>query len=320
MTPVAVEGRVAVVVLNWESGELGARAVGSALALDWPDVEVVVVDNASADDSMGEIERRFGDRVRAVRNEANVGFALGMAAGFEATSGEFVVSLNCDAALDPGFARALVGALRRHPDAAAAGGTVRSERIGDTGPIEITATMRTRRGPTAAARACDKVDGACTMFRRSALEHLVQVGVRDRLAPYDVGYAMYGEDVDVALTLARLGWTYRFEPSAGATHVRSFASAPRLADRRGALRTSTLANRHRNIVRHARRWPVLDVVATAQDAGFAALALARGDRSAPLDVVRAWRVHARTLRADLARRSALGPRRPALLTTGGPWV
>jgi GT2 family glycosyltransferase len=304
-TAVPADNRVSIIVLNWNSGDLGERAVQSALNQRWDDVEVIVVDNASSDDSLDQIRMAHGDRISIISNDSNLGFGPGMNVGIGAATGEFVIPLNCDAELDDDYVASLVDALRRHPRAAAAGGRVRSDRVGTSGPLAITQTMRTRNLPDHVATDCDKVNGACPMFRRAALDQVVELYG----GPYDPTYSMYGEDIDLALTLARLGWTYRYEPIAGARHVRSFASAPKLADRRGPLRVSTLLNRHRNIVRHSKRWVATDLLAGAQDLGFAVLALARRDLQATRDVLAAWREHGATLTDDYRRRHLLPPLR-----------
>ena len=159
----------------------------------------------------------------------------------------------------------LVEVLDRRPRAAAAGGLVRSPRVADAGPLAITRLMRTTWLDTKHPTRCDKLNGACPVFREVALRQVI-----DRFGgPYESSYGMYGEDIELAYTLARLGWEFWYEPSAGATHVRSYGSAPRLKDREGYLRSTTLANRHRNIVRHGSRWSALDmVIAAGQDAGF----------------------------------------------------
>lgn len=302
-----VADRVSIIVLNWNSGELGERAVRSALSQSWPDVEVIVVDNASSDDSLDRIVAAHESTLSVIRNASNLGFGPGMNVGIAAASGEFVLPLNCDAELDGDYVSTLVPVLRNHPRAAAAGGRVRSERAGTSGPLAITRTMRTRSLPADDPSTCDKVNGACPLFRRSALDQIVEL----HGGPYDPSYAMYGEDIDLALTLARYGWTYHYQPTAGATHVRSFGSAHRLIDRRGPLRVSTLVNRHRNIVRHAAHWVLTDLVALGQDVGFAMVAITKRDPRGARDVARAWVEHARTVRRDLERRRRLPPRLPS---------
>jgi GT2 family glycosyltransferase len=302
----SAEPRISIVVLNWNSGDLGVQAVRSALDQGWADIEVIVVDNASSDESLDAIEAVYGDRIAIIRNDANLGFGPGMNVGIAASTGVFVLPLNCDAELDPDYVSTLVRTMNDDVRVAAAGGSVRSERVGTSGPLAITRTMRTRNLDASAATECDKVNGACPLFRRAALDQVVELYG----GPYDPSYSMYGEDIDLALTLARLGWRYRYEPSAGARHVRSFASAPRLADRRGPLRVSTLLNRHRNIVRHSEHPIATDLLAILQDAGFASVAAARRDFGGTRDVVTAWRRHAALLSFDRERRRRLPPVRP----------
>jgi hypothetical protein len=293
--------RVSVVVLNWNSGELGEAAVRSARAQSWPDVEVIVVDNASDDDSLDRI-RAAHPTVTVVANDENTGFARGMNAGIAAAGGAFVLPLNCDAELHPDYVATLCRVLDEHPGAAAAGGRVASPRVGDSGPLAVTRTMRTADLPLDEPLDADKLNGACPLFRRTALDEVIE-----RFGgPYDETYDMYGEDVDLAHTLRALGWTLRYEPSARATHVRSYGSAPRVADRRGRFRISTLANRHRNIVRHAPT-PVLgpSLVALAQDVGFVVLRLFARDTAAAGDVRAAWARVVRFRAADRAKREVL---------------
>ena len=311
-----VTGRASIVVLNWNGGALLADAVSSATSQTWGDVEVIVVDNASTDDSVAALLAAAPDTT-VVYNTSNLGFSGGMNTGVAAATGEFVLPLNCDAQLEPDYVETLVSVLRHHPAVAGAGGRVTSGRVGVSGPLAITNTMRTRGLPADEAVRCDKVNGACPLFRGHALDQVVGLFG----GPYDGTYDTYGEDVDLALTLGSLGWEYWYEPAAGASHVRSFASAPKLADRSGRLRVNTIANRHRNIVRHADRWVLTNSFAVVQDVGFAVLQLVKGDLAAPRDVWSGLRRHAQTLRADVARRRQLGGRhRSRLIVTPSPEV
>lgn len=87
-------------------------------------LEIVVVDNASSDDTPSRVAAHRG--VKLVRSEANRGFAAGMNAAFTASSGEWVLFLNPDCVMDPGC----VGGLRDHlaadPTVAAAAALLRN--------------------------------------------------------------------------------------------------------------------------------------------------------------------------------------------------
>ncbi len=75
---------IAVGIINWNSGHWLKDCIASLLATS--DVtEIVVVDNASTDRSL-EDAAEFGDRVKFIRNESNLGFAGGVNQAFASTS------------------------------------------------------------------------------------------------------------------------------------------------------------------------------------------------------------------------------------------
>lgn len=91
------------VIPNYNYGAFLADAVRSALAVDWPDVEVVVVDDGSTDDSL-EILRGFGDRITVIAQE-NAGPRVACNRGFAATRGDVVIFLDSDDVLERAIAR-----------------------------------------------------------------------------------------------------------------------------------------------------------------------------------------------------------------------
>jgi len=95
-----------------------AQTVRSALDQDIADLEILVVDNASSDDT-GNVVRGIAAgnaRVRYVRHPANIGMARNFSACISLARGEFVQILCADDALEPGCTAALADALTRHPE------------------------------------------------------------------------------------------------------------------------------------------------------------------------------------------------------------
>jgi GT2 family glycosyltransferase len=88
---------------------------------DSSDVEVVLVDNGSAD-RCGETATRRWPSVKSVRSDSNLGFAGGVHLGAEAAAGEVLVLLNDDAAASDDFVEAHIEALVSNPRAAASAG------------------------------------------------------------------------------------------------------------------------------------------------------------------------------------------------------
>ena len=100
-----------------------AQTVRSALDQDIADLEILVVDNASSDDT-GNVVRGIAAgnaRVRYVRHPANIGMARNFSACISLAKGEFVQILCADDALEPGCTDALVDALTKHPECVLAG-------------------------------------------------------------------------------------------------------------------------------------------------------------------------------------------------------
>lgn len=102
--------RFSFVIANYNYGRYVARAIDSALRQDWPNVEVVVIDDGSSDNSV-EVISAFGDRITTIF-AANAGQRIANNRAFAASSGDVVVFLDADDVIDPGFARAVASVWR----------------------------------------------------------------------------------------------------------------------------------------------------------------------------------------------------------------
>ena len=94
--------RFSICVPNFNYGRYLGETVGSVLAQDEPDFEVVVSDNASTDNSV-EVVRGFKDkRVRISVNRWNVGFAGNLDKAAGQAKGDFIITLSSDDVMEPG--------------------------------------------------------------------------------------------------------------------------------------------------------------------------------------------------------------------------
>jgi glycosyltransferase involved in cell wall biosynthesis len=91
--------RLSVIIANYNYRDYVGAAIESALAVDWPVKEVIVVDDASTDDSRGVIERFQGKVAAYFRPKSN---QLGAHIfGFEQSTGDVIIFLDADDLLEP---------------------------------------------------------------------------------------------------------------------------------------------------------------------------------------------------------------------------
>jgi glycosyltransferase involved in cell wall biosynthesis len=109
------EPLVSIVVLCHDYGRFLPEAIESALAQDHPNLEVIVVDDGSTDDSL-EVARRYEGRVRVLTQE-NQGLARTCNRGVREATGDLFLFLSADDRLEPTYVSELLRALERRPDA-----------------------------------------------------------------------------------------------------------------------------------------------------------------------------------------------------------
>ena len=112
---------VSLIIVNYNACDCIVACVSSALSqVD----EVIVVDNASSDDSLAQLELVFsGDRkLKIVRNQENLGFAAGCNIGVDHSAGTFLLFLNPDCVLAPDSVKNLMGVFHDRQDVGMVGG------------------------------------------------------------------------------------------------------------------------------------------------------------------------------------------------------
>ena len=117
-----MRARVSALIVSYNTRDLLLEAVESVARA--PEIEIIVVDNASRDGSADAVAEHFPD-VRLLRSDRNLGFAGGTNLAARHASGEYLLLLNPDALLTPGALEQLVRFLAAHSRAAAVGPALR---------------------------------------------------------------------------------------------------------------------------------------------------------------------------------------------------
>ncbi len=221
---------VSIIVVSRDSAADLPLSLASAAAQRGVAVEIVVVDNASADSSR-EVARGFAPAARLLSLPDNAGFAAAMNAGIAQTSGRYVLALNPDCRLAPDFAATLARRLDARPDVGSASGRILraegpdlapTERLDSTGIVFSASGRHFDRGSEEAAEGRYLLEGevagvtaAAGFYRREALE-----SAKISTGYFDSDFFLYREDADLAWRLSRLGWKCLYVPSAVAWHRR----------------------------------------------------------------------------------------------------
>ncbi|HUR80627.1 MAG TPA: glycosyltransferase [Thermoanaerobaculia bacterium] len=240
-------GQLSIILVTWNSARYLRRCLEGIAQQTIRDAELIVVDNASADESLSMIPAT----ARVIRNETNRGFSAAVNQAIAIANGELVLVVNPDCHLMPDYASKLI-AVFEDPGVGSATGLLIRARGYDIEPIDEIDSLgirmtRTGRhldiaqgvilsradgeGPSNAPRgrsfalygAQDDtgpfevfgVSGAAAMFRASFLRDACVFG-----EALDEDFFAYREDADLAWRGRLFGWRSICEPAAIAYHVR----------------------------------------------------------------------------------------------------
>jgi O-antigen biosynthesis protein len=198
--------RVSVVVCSYNGGRTLAQCLDSLAVLDYPDYEVIVVDDGSTDDTTTILTRY--PQVQVVR-QANRGLSAARNAGLQAATGAIIAFTDADCFADPDWLSQLVYRFERS-NAAAVGGPNLAPADGwlsacvGAAPGQPTHVLESD-------QVAEHIPGCNMAFRREALQDI---------NGFDPVYRKAGDDVDVCWRLVQAGEWITYAPGAFVWHHR----------------------------------------------------------------------------------------------------
>jgi GT2 family glycosyltransferase len=222
--PEVVRPDVTVVMLTYNRWDLTKEALRLLAESTEPRYEVVIVDNASTDGTLDELAHVSGARI--LRNPRNLGFGPATNQGAAMARGRYLLLLNSDAWVRPGWLEPLIDVA----DADAGVAAVASKLLYPDGRLQEAGSIVWRDGRVRQygdgdvpnrpeynfRRTVDYASAACLLVRRSAF---IAIGGFDpRFAP------VYCEDVDLCLALAAGPGRVVYQPRSVVEHVRGASS------------------------------------------------------------------------------------------------
>lgn len=216
---------VTVVMLTYNRWDLTKEALRLLAEVTEPRYEVVIVDNASNDGTLDELDRVQGARI--LRNPRNLGFGPANNQGAAMARSRYLLLLNSDAWVRPGWLEPLLDVADADPGVAA----VASKLLYPDGRLQEAGSIIWRDGRVRQygdgdqpnrpeynfRRTVDYASAACLLVRRSAFRSVG--GFDPRFAP------VYYEDVDLCLALAAGRGRVVYQPRSVVEHVRGASSS-----------------------------------------------------------------------------------------------
>jgi GT2 family glycosyltransferase len=215
--------RVAAITLNWNGRDDTLECVAALKRLAYPRLEIVVVDNASADGSVEAFKTQYAD-ITVLTNEANVGYAEGFNRGLEwayRQGFDYFLIINNDTVIDPEALTELVKLAESQVDIGFVSGKVywfndptrlqTAGRLSDPDGLVggHVASGEIDAGQVDQVREYDFVDDIFLLVRRAVYE---QVG------GYDPNFFLYYEETDWCARTRRAGFRLLYTPYAKIWH------------------------------------------------------------------------------------------------------
>jgi GT2 family glycosyltransferase len=221
---------VSVILVNYNTAHLLDRALAALEAGRGAlTVQVIIVDNASRDNSVEVLHTRHRD-VDLIENKVNVGFGRANNQAVPRACGRYLLLLNTDAFVAPDTLEKTVNFMDAHPKC----GVLGVKLVGRNGSLQpscryfptpwnvfLGTTGLGRHFPGArlvddmswdhaSERECDWVPGCYYLVRREVIE---KVGL------FDPRYFLYYEEVDHCRAVRRAGWTVTYYPFTQVIHI-----------------------------------------------------------------------------------------------------
>lgn len=227
---------LSIVILNYRTFELTRDTVNSVLSYSYPfSYEIIVVDNASGDDSLIKLQDYFKDKVKFIESKENNGFAAGNNLALRQVKSDYVLLLNSDTVVWENTLENVYSYMEQHTDVGACGCRVRLESgeldkaCKRTFPNVKNSFFRLFHIPNKSqddnynltdlpddeVYEIDCLTGAFMFIRDRALE---DAGLLDET------FFMYGEDIDLCYRIKEAGWKIVYYGKNSITHFKGASS------------------------------------------------------------------------------------------------
>ena len=228
---------LSVVIVNYQTFELTKNTIDSILKYDYPfNYEVLVVDNASKDDSLMRLQDYFKeDNVIFIPSKENNGFAAGNNQALSQACGRYVLLLNSDTIVWENTLENIYNYMEEHSDVGATGCRVLLESgeldkaCKRSFPNVKNSFFRLFHIPTNSKDNDYNLDnlpddGVYEIDCLTGAFMFIKKDVLDEIGFLDETFFMYGEDIDLCYRIKKAGWKIVYCGKSKITHFKGASS------------------------------------------------------------------------------------------------
>lgn len=206
---------VSVLIVNYNSGQYAKACIESLLNQSKIKLEIIVVDNLSADDSVNLLKDGFGRKITLIESKENLGFARANNLAASKAKGEFILILNPDTEIQDQLAVSkMVDFLTANNRLGMAGPRIHEPRKSKyVTPHSSYPSSRKIKFKDKFKNLPGKIAwllGACLLLKRE---------VYQEISGFDPDYFLYGEDADIGLRMRQHGYELGYCESVIIHHV-----------------------------------------------------------------------------------------------------
>jgi GT2 family glycosyltransferase len=214
---------IAIVILNWNSGEMTGECVRSLLKMSAGSYDIIIVDNGSTDGSPEYLKKQF-PQIRVLPQDHNLGFAAGCNVGMKLAmerGAKYVLPLNNDTVVDGDFLKELERVAEEHEKAAMVTPKIYFWDLPDrlwwaggefslwSGIGKCIGRKEVDKGQFDTNKEVDWATGCAVLMRCDVLR---ETGL------FDESFFGNGEDLDLSLRIRKAGYGIWYAPKARLWH------------------------------------------------------------------------------------------------------
>jgi GT2 family glycosyltransferase len=230
---------VSIIIPHWNGIDVIKECLESLQKATYPNLEVIIVDNNSSDDSVNYI-RKFFPKVIIFENKQNEGYAGGCNRGSEIAKGEYILFLNNDTVHQPNWIEPLVSLLKENPRIAAVQPKLLNyyqknlfDYAGGAGGMMDIFIFPFARGRIFNEQEIDsnQYNSIETIFWSSGTAFLVRKNVFEKAGKFDELFFAHMEEIDLCWRFHLLGYDVSSEPNS-VVHHKNAVSLPLYSEKK----------------------------------------------------------------------------------------